>query len=311
MKKLAFLLIALFCFNSIYAQWYNETINFESPSSMVWIDDTQENNIWQIGTPQKDYFNEAYSLPFAIITDTLQNYGENVHSSFIVSVKGWKWFEGSPAILSFKHKFQTDTLSDGGYIDVSYDSGESWLRIIHDTTMFNCNWSYGWYYYAENFYEDNDTLYNGEPGFSGRSNGWETSSFTWLYCLGVKDDYPDSLMIRFNFISDDIISNKNGWLVDNIKLQSFECSSVSEIKRQLSSSVYPNPIMENSVLIIDGLKGVKYDIEVFDLNGRLIYSKVNNVSNFQLNNISLIPGIYFYQITTDNDLRHAGKFVKQ
>lgn len=311
MKKFIFLFIALIGFNSIYAQWYYETINFESSSSMVWIDHTQENNIWQIGTPQKEYFNQAYSVPFAILTDTLHNYGENVHSSFVVSVKDWSWFGGSPAILSFEHKFDTDTLADGGYIDVSYDGGENWIRIIHDTTMYNCSWTYGFGYYASNFYGDNDTLFNGEPGFSGRSDAWETSSFEWYYCLGVKDDYPDSLMIRFNFLSDDIISNKEGWMIDNIKLQSYECSSVGEMDNPISSSVYPNPIKENSMLKIDGLSGKYYDIEIFDLSGRLIYSKLNNVSNFQLNDDSYQPGIYFYQITTDNKLRHAGKFVKQ
>ena len=152
MKKLTILLIVLLGFNNIYAQWYNETINFESPSSMVWIDDTQENNIWQIGTPQKDYFDQAYSPPYAILSDTIESYGENLHSSFIVSVKGWSWFGGSPSILTFKHKFDTDTLTDGGYIDVSYDSGESWVSIIHDTTMYNCNWTPGFGYYSENFY---------------------------------------------------------------------------------------------------------------------------------------------------------------
>ena len=310
MKKFTVLVFAIFCFNNLFAQWYNETINFESPSSMVWIDDTQENNIWQIGTPQKEYFDEAYSVPYAILTDTLQNYGENVHSSFVVSVKDWSWFNGSPSILTFKHKFDTDTLSDGGYIDVSYDSGENWLRIIHDSTMFNCNWTYGYGYYSQNFYAEDDTLFNGEPGFSGHSDGWETSSFNWLYCLGVKDDYPDSLMIRFNFISDDIVSNKAGWMIDDIKLQSFECSSVSEKENNISSSIYPNPINRNSVLEIGGLNGRTYEMEIFDLNGRLIYSQVNNTSSFPLNDIFFEPGIYFYQVSTDTDMKHTGKFVK-
>lgn len=310
MKKATLLLIVLFGFNNIYAQWYNETINFENPSSMVWIDNAQDNNIWQIGTPQKEYFDEAYSVPYAILTDTLQNYGENIHSSFIVSVKDWSWFEGSPSILSFKHKFDTDTLSDGGYIDVSYDSGETWLSIIHDTTMFNCEWSPGYYFLSQNFYADNDTLFNGKPGFSGRSDDWETASFEWLYCLGVKDYYPDSLMIRFNFISDDIASNKAGWMIDDIKLQSFECSSVSENENTISSSIYPNPINSNSVLKIEGWQNKNYDLEIFDLNGRLVYSKFNMSSNFHLNNISFNPGIYFYQISTDNEVKHTGKFVK-
>lgn len=311
MKKIIILIFAIFCFNSIFAQWYNETINFENPSSMVWIDDTQENNIWQIGTPQKDFFDQAHSVPFAILTDTLESYGENIHSSFIVSVKDWLWFEGSPAILSFKHKFDTDTLSDGGYIDVSYDNGETWLSIIHDTTMFNCEWSPGYYFHGQNFYDDNDTLFNGKPGFSGRSDNWETASFEWLYCLGVKDYYPDSLMIRFNFISDDIASNKEGWMIDDIKLQSYECSSVNEKENTIYSSIYPNPINRNSVLSIEGLNGKTYGMEIFDLNGRIIYSCSNNTTSFSLNDISFEPGIYFYQISIENQLKYSGKLIKQ
>lgn len=310
MKNLIFTLTALFCFNSIHAQWYNETINFENPSSMVWIDDTQENNIWQIGTPQKEYFNQSFSIPYAILTDTLQSYEENIHSSFIVSVKGRSWFRGSPAKLSFKHKFDTDTLTDGGYIDVSYNSGETWLRIIHDTTMFNCNWTPGFGFYPQNFYSDNDTLFNGEPGFSGKSDSWENASFEWYYCIGVKDDFPDSLMIRFNFISDDIASDKEGWMIDDIKLQSFECSSVSENENLISSTIYPNPINSNSVLEIGGLNGKTYGIEIYDLNGRKIYSRLENTTSFPLHDISFEPGIYFYQITTENKLKHSGKFVK-
>lgn len=310
MKNLILTLIALFCFSSIHAQWYNETIDFETTSSMVWIDDTQENNIWQIGIPQKDYFDQAYSATHAILTDTILSYGENVHSSFVVSVEGWTWFDGSPSILSFEHKFDTDTLTDGGYIDVSYDGGENWLRIIHDSTMFNCNWTYGWGYYADNFYGDHDTLFNGEPGFSGRSDGWETATFEWLYCIGVKDTYPDSLMIRFNFISDNGVSDKEGWMIDNIKLMSFECSGVDKLENAITASVSPNPVNEWSVLSVEGLDGRDYDLEIFDINGRNIFAQQKLKDPFVLNVIAFEPGLYFYKITLDQGFSYTGKFLK-
>lgn len=310
MKKLGIIISVLSLFTSLSAQIYHETINFENNSSLLWLDPSQEDNIWEIGTPQKEYFNQAYSLPFAILTDSLSLYGENVFSSFVVSIKHPYWFMGSPAVLSFKHKFDTDTLTDGGYIDVSYDGGESWLRIIHDSTMYNCSWAYGFGYYADNFYEDNDTLYNGEPGFSGRSDDWETSSFEWWYCIGVKDEYPDSLMIRFNFISDEVASDKEGWMIDNIQLMAFECSAVNELENPVTASVSPNPVNERSILSIEGLEGRAYDIEIFDIQGRCIYTQQNLRSDLFFNDISLNPGLYFYQITVDHSVSFTGKLLK-
>ena len=112
MKKLGLIISVLSLFTSLSAQIYHETINFENNSSLIWLDPSQEDNIWEIGTPQKEYFNQESSLPFAILTDSISNYGEDVVSSFVVSLQHPYWFMGYTAVLSFAHKFYTDTLPD-------------------------------------------------------------------------------------------------------------------------------------------------------------------------------------------------------
>ena len=37
-------------------------------------DTTHGTNVWQIGQPQKTVFNQAYSLPNALMTDTINSY---------------------------------------------------------------------------------------------------------------------------------------------------------------------------------------------------------------------------------------------
>ena len=95
MKKLGLIISVLSLFTSLSAQIYHETINFENNSSLLWLDPSQEDNIWEIGTPQKEYFNQAYSLPFAILTDSLSLYGENGLFELIELAKkyGWKIFD--------------------------------------------------------------------------------------------------------------------------------------------------------------------------------------------------------------------------
>ena len=64
MKKYLSLLVTLFASINSFSQEYNtatnyDTINFESPDTILKID-TASQNIWQIGIPDKLYFDSAY-----------------------------------------------------------------------------------------------------------------------------------------------------------------------------------------------------------------------------------------------------------
>ena len=312
MKRSIIFLVLSFCIGVINAQiyYFHEEINFESNLDLIRID-TNSNNDWQIGSPQKQFFNSAYSIPNVIVTDTINPYSISSNSSFYISIKDYQWFEGSPSTLSFYHKYDSDSLLDGGFIDVSYDGGETWLNIIHDSTMFNCNWTPGFGYWGENFYDETDTLYNGVKGFSGKSEDWEYSEFAWLYCLGVEDEYPDSMMIRFNFISDSIQTFKEGWMIDNIVLHSDVCGAVNEnLTNKIKVTIEPNPINYKSILRIKRTSNERYHLSIININGKQVFTKYLETNEFQLNSLSLSTGFYFYILHFENNESISGKFIK-
>ena len=101
-------------------------ITFEEPSPYIHINPSAQ-NIWQIGAPQKIFFNSAYSVPNTIVTDTINFYPVNNQSSFDLYVGAfnmggmWGWNYPLDIFIDFRHKYDTDTLIDGGYITVSWD----------------------------------------------------------------------------------------------------------------------------------------------------------------------------------------------
>jgi len=105
-------------------------------------------------------------------------------------------------MIQFKHKYQTDDGKDGGYIEISYD-GLNWTNIIKDTLISIYSDPPNLY----NFYNETDTIVNGESAFTGQSDGWITSEFDWAW--GAWDyewmtGNEITPVIRFVFKSDSI-----------------------------------------------------------------------------------------------------------
>ena len=80
---------------------------------------------------------------------------------------------------------------------------------------------------------------NGESGFSGSSD-WKTTIIQWIWMLPVKQMPSDSLIVRFNFLSDNNQTNKDGWIIDNVVVgEVYLGSSVEELANQLDIKLYP------------------------------------------------------------------------
>jgi len=80
--------ISLAVASNILAQQSYENINFDNTNNIksVFIDSVNfRHNVWQIGKPQKSIFKSAYSIPNAIVTDTINPYPINDTSSFIIT----------------------------------------------------------------------------------------------------------------------------------------------------------------------------------------------------------------------------------
>lgn len=304
-------LFFIFCSFELIAQYtYYAEASFEYTSGQVKLSIPGSSPLWQVGQAHKIIFNSAYSLPNAIITDTILPYPTQSQSSFILTIKDQNWIMGSPSVMSFWHQYDTDSAADGGYIDISYDGGLNWTNVIYDTAdpcgmgSWIIGGHQGW-----NFYDSTNTLFNEEPGFTGTSQGWQSSSFTWLYCIGVKGGFPDSVMIRFNFISDSINTNKEGWMIDNILLYSNACGGLMPAVGQLEASVYPNPVRPDSRLEFSMEGCAAAQLKVFDSKGKCVFSEQILDSDFPIGKLELPSGLYIYQIKSRDRLLTSGKFI--
>ncbi len=110
--------------------------NFNNPDSDSYLEiGKEENNVWQIGFPSKDFFSgNEYVIPPSIMTDTINSYPINNSSSFEISFGNetlkyiYHFF-----VISFQHKVQTNSGHDGGIVEISYDDGTNWTNIISDS----------------------------------------------------------------------------------------------------------------------------------------------------------------------------------
>lgn len=284
-----------------------KVINFEDPVTDLEVP-VFPGNIWQIGPPQKACFNSAYSVPNAIVTDTLGFYPTLNHSWFDLYVGAFNmggpytWYYPYNIFMDFRHKFDTDTLRDGGYIQVSWDKGVNWMNIICDT-VYNWGVSPSWGWDEMNLYTTSDTLYNGEYGFSGHSNGWVHTSFTWhvIPVDHMLEFPPDTMIIRFNFISDADHHDKEGWMIDHIRLFAIDLGSGIKNIPEKSLVISPNPMKDKALVSLDRFYE-RIDYELYTTRGQMVdKSLFLHHNSFFIDRKNLPSGLYLCKILLDNE----------
>lgn len=304
MKKLYVLISISLLALQTFAQFteFNwDTITFETENSYISID-TSSQNIWQIGTPSKIIFDSAFSVNKAIVTDTLNNYPTNNYSYFDLRLGYFNCpdYISHSTFFEIKHKFDTDTLKDGGYISVSHDNGQNWFNIIKDTSYLHCESPNSNNMFVEGLYSPTDTLFNGEYGFSGNSNGWINTKFSWFDWPVKNAQYiGDTIIIRFHFISDNIETNQEGWMIDNIRLYAVDLGSNIETQNTINFEIYPNPMQEKSTIQLSNYQNAT--ICLYDVQGRKV-QQTNYCNNLPIiiNRNELKAGLYFVKIRSDN-----------
>ena len=277
-----------------------ESCNLESYCGLLKMD-TSSQNIWQIGKPMKVFFDTAYSIPNALVTDTLNPYPVSNHSYFDLVIRNFYYLD---MIVSFRHKFQTDTLTDGGYIELSYDMGQSWENILYDSSYI--------FFYSENLYTTDDTLKGGINGFSGTSNGWINTRVEWIWALPIKFYPPDTLMMRFHFISDSIQTNKAGWMIDNILISyAMLPGAVNEINYGvIPLEIYPNPFDTYTNIQFENPRNEDLEIWVLNPLGQVVRT-IKDITGDQIRieKEDLTSGMYFVQLRKDWKLLANQKLI--
>lgn len=304
MKKI-FTFIVVFCSSFLGYSQFNLNIDFESNGQYAVIDNSQPDNIWQKGTPSKTFFNSAYSVPFAIVTDTLLMYPDNNLSTFRIRAitPGACWGIG---YLTFWHKYKTDSLHAGGYVEVAYDSSTVFHNIIFDTVEPQLG------HYGINFYTKNDTITGGIPAFSGNSAGWIFSQYNWIWMIGTKSPFHDSLTIHFNFKSDGPAVPDEGWMIDNIQLVINACTGAIEDheKNIPKVEITPDPFNDKAAFRLIHMHEGKYKLSIFDRLGSNVLENVITPSrSVIITRSGLSSGLYFYQVTDGKTQIVTGKFM--
>ncbi len=288
-------------------------INFDTTYNFIHID-TSSQNLWQVGVPQKPIFNASYSPSRAMVTDTINPYPATNHSWFDLYIGNFN-YDGlyiSDIFIDFKHKFDTDTLHDGGYITVSWDNGQHFTNVIHDTSYLY-GMTPGWSYLVPfpELYTDADTLFNGEFGFSGSSGGWKHTTLAW-HMIPVKQTFPpDTMIVRFNFISDAIDNPYEGWMIDDIRLFSLDLGSgINDFaKTENTFTISPNPFSDKAEIKFDKpYKSIR--MELYNLQGKLLLEgNYSNCNLIELNCGTLPSGMFLLKATVDNHLVYTKRII--
>ncbi len=169
--------------------------------------------------------------------------------------------------LEFMHRLDSEKGKDGGYIDVSYDGGQTWTNVIEDRSACYVP---GDDFETEGLYAQSDTLYNGEYGFSGELHTWSKVRFGWEYCLTkTASDYHDTTLLRFNFISDGNDPTQEGWNIDHIRLFSMPITGSAADGHARMFSVVPNPAVDEITIVSADGSAIER-VRLFDMTGKLL-----------------------------------------
>jgi hypothetical protein len=295
MKTIVFTCLFTIVLVKANCQFGYGTINFDDTINLfrIRIDTTVPNNIWQIGAPNKHIFKSAYSLPNAIITDTLNSYPINNNSVFYLRTKG-DFNKAHSAFLTFKYRMDCDSLVDFGRIELSRDNGSTWFSIVRQFNPYYIFDSSGQVIKSSS---SGDTLV-----FTGTSNGW----YTFQGGLNLPENqWYYFLLYRFTFHSSSSFASRDGWMIDNIVFEDF-WESVPGKNSNLST--YPNP--SKDILTVNSNVPIT-EYEIMNSMGQLLIQTKTNDLTEKISVANLNPGIYFCKLHLISGELSSLKFVKE
>jgi hypothetical protein len=301
---LFFLFVSLYC--ATQAQVQAQVIKLDScdfKDSCSIVKNFSGNGLWQMGVPSKVFFNQATNGGRGLITDTANAYPPN--SDEYVDVR----FQNPPFNIRFAfwHRFDTDTLADGGYIEVSYDEGQSWQDIRQPDPN-----NHPIFMDMYGIYGSSSDLGNGKKGFSGRSGDTMLSIIEWVWDMPLKMK-PASTWLRFYFYSDSNDNPKEGWMIDRMETSYFDPGGgFDDLANPHRIKAYPNP--GNGVYMLEFLteSGSMYELVVYDFQGKEILKQAINGQKQAALDLSEYPsGMYFYTLMEEGKVVYADRLVKE
>jgi len=245
-----------------------------------------KHNQWQIGKPNKKIFDSAYTLPNAIVTDTLLPCLPNDTSVFFLKLpySGWP-YSWALDYLSFDYKLDIDS-GDIALVEASVDSGQTWTNILVDTSIY-------WRTYPT-------------PNLSVSTTQWDSVTI-------YTSPWPvlnDTIYVRFTFITSNDTTAREGWMIDHIVAQHFT-EAVADLKDDNTFRLYPNPANGEVKVELTNTLNNGYRLTVLNAVGMCMLTdkipKGNTSYMMQVRDWN--KGVYFIELDDGKGSRAVKKLV--
>lgn len=185
--------------------------------------------------------------------------------------------------LEFYSKIDCDLTNDSAIIEMSFDQ-KTWLNIGCDSN------------------QDYIICFD-LPQLSGTNNEWKLTHIQvdeqqWF--TKYKPTYmdEDTLYFKFTFRSDGFNTNKEGWVIDKLKVDMWIQDYVSIDEKPLIINIYPNPCTDFINILLPETSNISF-ILLYNFQGQVI----NRFGGFFNNNLQLDfstseTGLYTLHIIT-------------
>ncbi|MGL4597118.1 MAG: T9SS type A sorting domain-containing protein [Bacteroidia bacterium] len=294
MKKL--LLQAILCFLIVapakaqydYYQYFDGADT--SILNSVFIDiDPDTNNVWQIGPPQKTFFNAASTVPNVMVTDTINPIPVNNTSRFSFTLDNGNFAPGILAI-QWKQKLDMDPGLEGGIIEYSLDNGQTWFNVFNNPFVYN--------FYGFNQINADTIDATSEFAFSGRDTLWQD---IWLCFLNNVQMQQDTITLRFTLKTDSINDVREGWMIDNLSAHITIIHTAKGGQQVDAINAFPNAttgIVNIETTQLASTQVIE-EVYLFSTNGQLIKTYSVNAANTTLNLSDQARGTYYLKVKSN------------
>ncbi len=264
-------------------------------------------SIWEVDKPSTKYFRTRFGTTVGLITDGQNPYPVNSHSYFDMV-----FLPSGGTYLELTHAYNTESDRDGLYITRSMDGGQTWTNIWKDEMLDH---RISWVRF-ENMYDSTNRLYNGEYGFSGKTRNWERLVLYWQWAVPVApagdtlQPPADSLILRFNFISDSVNSGHDGWMIKEFFVGDPNVGTgLLESGKGSAIMVQPNPSKGSSILRFANPQNQLAVIQIFNSLGSMVHERRTRDSSYLLNLEGNYPGIYQVRIRLEDHSTQTGSIL--
>lgn len=305
--KRELLVVVGFCFISFwnqsmaqlgfYPRYGQDSCEFDSACTLMTM--LPIGGLWEQTKPATPFFSLACPSCNALITESDSFYPDNLNASFELHVLNYSY---SNIALTFWHRYETEKGKDGGRIEVSFDKGITWRNIFQLK-----NGVIPELVVSSNFYSNEDTLFDGEPGFSGKSSDTVESDIHIIWQFPMKN-IPDTVYFRFSFLSDSFSQEKEGWMIDKFLVSIADLGSGIHPESGLHPRLFPNPAGDKiQCVLLEEVSG--FDLKIYDLSGKCLRELKVDGNEIEIDLSELPAGTLFYSLLSPEGSTAQGRFI--